>query len=161
MLETAVSRIERCCAVNPNDALAQGFKGLLLAYTGRADEGVRSVNMALRLSPHDRRTHWFLTWKAMVFTTIERYKEAEQILDRAIGLNDGWVFSYISLAIARAMQGKNEEAIDSLRQLRRRSPDLEMEGLERMLNLFYSNPTGDLGALLGRQIDSLRDIWPS
>jgi hypothetical protein len=59
------------------------------------------------------------------------------------------------------MQGKREDAQNAIERLKSMSPGATFETVGNMWRTVNGNPTGKFGGLIGRQVDSLRDIWPS
>ena len=59
------------------------------------------------------------------------------------------------------MQGKTAEAKSALIEAKKLAPNFELEDFDNFLKNTTGNPTGERGALVDRQINSLRDIWPS
>jgi len=159
--EASLVQLERSCATNPNDAYAQALRGLMLGLTGRGEEGVKAGDLALRLSPRDPRTHVMLHLKALSYVTLGRYPEAERTHRRSIDKNNGFVWAWAVYAVELAMQDKIAEAKAALSELKKVAPDLEYESWESLHKMIHGNPTGERGALIDRQTDSLRSIWPS
>jgi len=159
--EIALEKIERCCAINPNDAFAQGIRGFVLGLNGRGEEGLDAADLAVRLSPRDPRAFWLLLWEAYVYAALERYEEAEQVARRSYRQNENFFWSSTILAIALAMQGKKEDAGKALAELKRVSPDFELQDLEANFKNLNGNPTDERATLIDQWISSLHDIWPS
>lgn len=159
--ESAFEQIERSCKISPNDAMAQAHRGLLLGMAGRGAEGLEVIDLSLRLSPRDPRTYWILMFKGYVHMLLEQYLEAEQILRRSLRLNSEFLWCQAWFATTLAMQQKTEEARQALQKLRHLSPDYELENMVQNRMAWCGNPTDERAVLINRQIDSLRDIWPS
>lgn len=157
----AARQIERCCEINPNDAFAQGVRGIILAVVERGEEGLDAVELAFRLSPHDPRTYYLLWMRGWVFSTLARYAEAEQSYRLALDLHDGFVWIWFSYPVVLAMHGKAEEAKSAVAELQRLCPDLGFEDWKGTYKLVHGNIIGERKALVDRQIDSMREVWPS
>jgi adenylate cyclase len=159
--EAGVALAERSCAINPNDAFAQALRGLSLGLVGRGEEGLDAVDLALRLSPRDPRTYLLLYMKGGIYLGLGRYPEAERTHRLSIDLNNGFIWAWVFYATELAMQEKMAEATAALTELKKVAPDMRFEDWANTFKTFHGNPTGERGALLDRQLDSLRDIWPS
>jgi len=159
--EASVAHGERSCAINPNDVTAQAMRGFSLGLAGRGEDGLDALDLALRLSPCDPRTHFLLHMKGWLLMGLGRYAEAEQTHRRSIDLNKGFIWSWFAYAMELAMQEKVAEAEAALVELKKVAPHLEFEAVKSIFKNIYGNPTGERGALIDQQIDSLRGIWPA
>ena len=65
------------------------------------------------------------------------------------------------LTVALAIQDKRTEAEVVVERLKSISPDISFDAVRNIWRAINGNPTGERGALINRQIDSLRDIWPT
>ena len=114
-------RIQRACPT-----LRRSFDlGTTLVYLGRADEGVASLEKALRLNPN------LLTQQVISlaegYYLQERYDDAIRILERARARTPDIAFVYILLAAAHAQAGNNEEAKEAATHVRRLHPFFEVD----------------------------------
>jgi TolB-like protein len=64
---------QRALELNPNSANAQAYYAIFLAHRGFAGEGLRHVDLALRLDPFNALYH---NMRAMVLVYLQRYDEA-------------------------------------------------------------------------------------
>jgi len=160
-LETALAQIEQCCAINPNDAFAQSFRGWILASVGRGEEGIDAIDLAFRLSPRDPRTYFLLNMRGYVYLYLGRHSEAGQAYRQSLNLYDGFFWAQIGYVVCLAMQGQMGEAKSALAEVKKGAPEFELRDWEGFLKINTGNPTGERGALIERQVECLRDIWPS
>lgn len=67
------------------------LRGRALALSGKATEGLRDLEKAVRLSP---RLASAMGWRGEAYRRIGRYKEAMRDLDRSIAMDPGFVYAY-------------------------------------------------------------------
>jgi TolB-like protein/Flp pilus assembly protein TadD len=159
--EAALSLAERSCEINPNDAFAQTERGVSLGALGRGEEGLAAVDLALRLSPRDPRTYIILAAQCWVYLCLERYEQAEQSARLGIERYNNYFLGWMVLALALAVQGKRTDAEAAVERIKSISPDITFDAARDIWRTISGNPVGNRGALIDRQIDSLRDVWPS
>ena len=157
----SLGMVERRCAINPNDAFAQGIRGLMLGLVGRTQECLDAIDLSLRLSPKDPRNYFVMGMKGVAYLHLEQYDQAEQVMGRSLEVNNRFFWGLTAYALALAMQGKDEQALETIQEIKRLSPSFELEDLERALKTWHGNPTGEIGDRLERQFSRLREIWPT
>jgi tetratricopeptide (TPR) repeat protein len=115
--EEATALHERAIALNPNLALAWCFSGLAHSYMGRHDEGLRRINVALRLSPSD--PHGFFFDMALIMPHLMRgdYPAAIQAGRRAIEINPYFSSAYKGYLAALGLMDRRREAHEVLLRL--------------------------------------------
>ena len=106
--DEATFHTERFVALNPNDPLANVYKGYLLAYLGRAQEGVTWIERAFRLNPLAPQA--YNSFYGMILFAARRYAESIAAFSRIIlePAEGGWDFIY--LVAAHAYLGRLEDA---------------------------------------------------
>jgi len=99
------THIDRAIALNPNDADILSLRGLFLSYLGRPDEGMASLEMALRRNPFGM--DWYLWCLGIAQYTVASY-------DKAIGAWRGMsnlpTEVYACLGAAYAQLGQMDNA---------------------------------------------------
>ena len=106
--DEATFHIERFVALNPNDPLAKVHMGYLLAYLGRAQEGVTWIEQAFRLNPLAPQA--YNSFYGMILFAARRYADSIAAFNRIIlePPEGGWDFIY--LVAAHAYLGRLEDA---------------------------------------------------
>jgi TolB-like protein len=72
--DTGWAHVERAEALNPNDADTLALQGLFLAYLGRPDDGIHSIERAWRLNPLE--SEWYGWNQAIALYQARRYQES-------------------------------------------------------------------------------------
>jgi tetratricopeptide (TPR) repeat protein len=70
-------------SAEPNFALAQGYYGLSLSYSGRWQDGDKAAGLALRLSPRDPYSALYMGIAAYAQFLGSRYEEAMRLAREA------------------------------------------------------------------------------
>jgi tetratricopeptide (TPR) repeat protein len=112
--------------LNPNFALAQGYYGLSLAYSGRWQDGDEAARRALRLSPRGPYSAVYLGIAAYAQYLGRRYDEAMRLAREAIRQRSDFVGAYRVLTAAGGMAGQAEVAAEALQSLRRVQPNVSL-----------------------------------
>ncbi|MCZ6528958.1 MAG: adenylate/guanylate cyclase domain-containing protein, partial [Chloroflexi bacterium] len=76
LTEEAVLEFTKAANLNPNFALAYGYRGFALAHAGRSDEAIADVDLALNLSPKEAQNAIFVTAAGVAHYLAGRYDEA-------------------------------------------------------------------------------------
>ena len=128
--------LEQCHAsleLNPNEALAWLYKGMLHAFKGEGDLAVDNTLKACSLSPLDPNLHYFQSLTASAHLTAGRYEEAIQLAKQSLRTNYIHASAHRSLTIAQVMAGHLQEARSSAKNLLQLSPNLTVSSyLARM-----------------------------
>jgi adenylate cyclase len=106
--DLALGQIDRALEINPNDAASYRMRGSVLVWAGRAAEGLRWLEGALRF---DSSTRSFNLCHAYYF--LGRYGEAVEACDRALAGNPGrhiQVMARPVLAAAYSQLGRDQDA---------------------------------------------------
>jgi tetratricopeptide (TPR) repeat protein len=112
--------------LNPNDADIAASMGLLLAYTGRPEEGISWAQRAMRLNP--AHPDWYSENLGTAQMVGERYEEAIASF-RQIANPPAWMFAY--LAISLVGHDRIEEARIATAEAIRRAPRYSVERFMR------------------------------
>ncbi|MCH8144454.1 MAG: hypothetical protein IIA55_07035 [Gemmatimonadetes bacterium] len=100
-----VAEYERAMALNPNHADIRANWGEILAFLGRAEEGIEVIQKAMRLNP--RYPEWYLWGLGNGYYMARRYEEAIAAFQR---FQNHTVDSRSVLAASYAQLGRAEEA---------------------------------------------------
>jgi len=142
--DRAVAAYERALELNPNDADVLVESAWLLAYVGRAEEGIENARRAMRLNP--RYPDWYLWALGVASYDAQRYEEAVTALENRKNPN---LKSNLYLAAAYAQLGRQNEAQATVKKILADNPESSIErwGLTQP----YQNE-----AALNHYIDGLR-----
>jgi len=120
--ERAVAEYEKALALNPNDADVLAETSFLLAWVGRAEEGIENVKTAMRLNP--RYGDWYLWGLGVAYYDAHKYEEAAATLASRKSPN---LKSNLYLAAAYAQLGRQSEATATVRNILEDNPDSSIE----------------------------------
>jgi TolB-like protein/Tfp pilus assembly protein PilF len=124
--EDALAEFEAALRLNPNFSLAQGHRGLVLAYCERWEEGAEAARRALRLSPRDPFAAIYGGVAAYAEFVGRNYDEAMRLAREAIRQRLDFAGAYRVFTAAAAMSGKIVLARAALQELRRAQPDISL-----------------------------------
>ncbi len=103
--EEGAAEYERALALNPNDAEILQHWGWILAFLGRAEEGIEIAHKAMRLNPHY--PDWYIYFLGISYYVARRYEEAIATLKKVSEQNPE---SSTYLAASYAQLGREAEA---------------------------------------------------
>ena len=112
--------------LNPNFALAHGFLGLSLSYSGRWQEANEAACRAIRLSPRDPFVAIYCGIAAYAQFVGRNYAEAIALARDAIRQKTDFVGGHRVLTAAAAAAGETDVAALALRDLRSVQPNISL-----------------------------------
>jgi tetratricopeptide (TPR) repeat protein len=125
--EAALAAADQAIDRQPNDADAHAYRGLVLAFSGRPEQGVEPVEHALRLNPQFIMGP-YLNLRGMILAMAQDFAGAigsfEENRNRG-GPVGPPVLSWS--AMAYRMLGQAEKTETALRELSERFPDFRLE----------------------------------
>jgi len=124
--EDSLAEFEEALRLNPNFALAQGYYGLSLSYSGRWQDADRAARRALRLSPRDPYSAVYNGIGAYAQFLGGHYEEAMRLAREALRQRSDFVGAHRVLAAAAGMAGQSEIASAALQELRRAQPNISL-----------------------------------
>lgn len=139
--ELAEFHLQKAVALNPVDIRIASVLALWLAYTGRGDEAVQSLNAALHRDPFP--PAWVWDFLGIALFQARRYQEAIEALNRLPKL-ERWDYYY--LTASHAHLGELEQARTSGAEVQRVHPSFSLGQVG--LTEPFKDP-GDLAYLLG------------
>ncbi len=148
-LDESIAAYERAIQLNPSSAPAHYFLGSSLAYAGRPEEAIPSIETAIRLSPHDPMMPTYQGGMGLAHFAAGRYDAAVEWAKRSVR-SGGSPFYRGLLASSYAHLGRLDDARATVEQLQRHDPDYSVADAEQTLAL------GD-DSLAERYIDGLRE----
>jgi TolB-like protein/Flp pilus assembly protein TadD len=151
----AVEVLQRSLELDPNSAWAMGLHALALTCCNRTDDAIAQVTSALRLSPRDEATHWYLTMLAWAYLQQAHYDDAAREAQRSINAFSGWAPPWATLAISRAGLGQMDDAREALQQCIQLDEDATRDGYQKWFEYVVRDEAG-------RENISrwLRELWP-
>jgi tetratricopeptide (TPR) repeat protein len=150
--EIGIAECERALAIDRNLASAHAVIGTFKIYVGHAEETEAHVLEALRLSPRDSASSYWLLFVGVSKMLLGRYEEAAAWLRRSIESNRNNPMSHFQLAAALALLGRVDDAKTAARGGLALNPQFTIARYERAL------PYLDSAYIAGRQatIEGLR-----
>jgi TolB-like protein/Tfp pilus assembly protein PilF len=124
--DDSLAEFEAALRLNPNFALAQGFYGLSLSYSGRWQDADEAARRALRLSPRDPYSAVYAGIVAYAQYLGRNYEEAIRRAREAIRQRSDFVGAHRVLTAAIGMAGHHEMAKAALQELRRAQPNISL-----------------------------------
>src|SRR5216684_1561313 len=108
--ESSVEMADRAVALNPNSFNAWNYRGWVYQIAGLPEEGVRSFERAIRMSPVDPLLHLSFLGMGVAFIELRRFDEAIVAGKKALRQNPSFAQTYRCLASAFAHLGRDAEA---------------------------------------------------
>jgi adenylate cyclase len=127
----AINAFRHSTDLSPNFAYAHALLGATLALGGRPEEGIASVNRAVRLSPRDTFSDDFQLYYAFAHFQAGRYVEAVSYAKRAIQLRPEHPGSHIMATASYGLAGEEKNAVEALAQLRALVPTVSIANVEK------------------------------
>ena len=122
--EDSLAEFEIALQLNPNFALAQGYYGLSLSYSGRWREADEAARRALRLSPRDPYSPVYMGIAAYAQYLGGNYEEAVRLSRESLRQRGDFVGAHRVLTAAAGMMGDTAAAAASLQEMRRAQPNI-------------------------------------
>jgi len=124
-VEEALAGLWRDLQTNPNSASGNALVGLLLMYTGKAEESIAYYQRAMRLSP--MYTSWYPGSLGDAYRLLGRYEEAIASLNSYIEREPEDVrVARVRLAATLMQAGREDEARAVAKETLRLKPDFSV-----------------------------------
>ena len=127
----AVNASRHATDLSPNFAYAHAMTGVSLALGGRPEEGIESINQAVRLSPRDTFIDDFQLFYAFAHFQAGRYPEAASFAEKAIQLRPEHPYPHIMATASYGLGGNDKKAADALAKLRALVPEITASNVEK------------------------------
>lgn len=127
----AVREFMRALDLNPNFATAYGYLGWALVFDGQSEEAIRYFQQALRMSPHDPLKAFFYSGTGVAHYYAQRYEEAIEWGQKAIGERPGFSAAHRILCASLAQAGKKRETRAAMAKLREAQPNISISWIEQ------------------------------
>ncbi len=124
--EDSLAEFELALRLNPNFALAQGFYGLSLSYSGRWQDADEAARRALRLSPRDPYAAVYAGIRAYAQFLGRNYEEAMRLARESLRQRSDFVGAHRVLSAAAGMAGQADAAKSALQECRRAQPNISL-----------------------------------
>jgi adenylate cyclase len=115
--EREIEMADRAVALNPNSFTAWNGRGQVCRIAGLPEEGLRSWERAMRMSPVDPRLHLTFVGMGFAFIELRRFEEAIAAAKKALHQNPSYSAAYRCLASACAHLGRDAEAREAVARL--------------------------------------------
>jgi adenylate cyclase len=120
--ELALAAFDNEIELNPSNALAHVWRGLMLISLGRPAEAIPSVERGLLLSPRDGQLNIFYRGIAHANFSLGRFGDAVTWSEKAVSHTPQYTKGYAFLAAAAALHGDNAKAKSALNEFQRLQP---------------------------------------
>ena len=147
--DKAIAAAERTIALNPNGADAYAQLGLYLNVSGRAEEGIKVIEKAMRLNPIP--PDLYLNYLATGCYYLGRYEEAIEGFNRVLKRSPNNLWAHLVLTATYAGSGRQEDARHQAEELLRLDPAFSLDEYLVAASLMFE----DKGQF-ERYIDNLR-----
>jgi TolB-like protein/Tfp pilus assembly protein PilF len=127
--QDAVKMLERELALNPSHAPSYAAIGHALVRLGRAEEGLEQIRYAMRLSPKDHLTAYWLSYAGAAELELGHTTKAIEHLTDSRSRNPSYGLTLLTLAAACAVAGDLAQARSVLEDLYKLSPQFSRERL--------------------------------
>jgi adenylate cyclase len=136
--DEAVASLRRAVELNPSLPVARSLLGQFLGIGGRTEEGLRELDIAIRLSPRDPQLWTFHAGKQVVFFVAGRYEEACAESERALEIDPeaAAATAYSNIAASSALLGDLPRARAALAETLRAWPDMSAATLRALFASF-------------------------
>lgn len=158
-MNEATRFFERSIALSPSHVMSHAQLGRALVRLGRPQEGLEHILYAMRLSPRDPATGFFLAFAGSAELELKRYAKAIDYFDRALVLNPGQPRTLLSRVAAHALSGNISAARLQLETLQKARPHLSREKLIGMYA--KSAPESQLRQGIQLALTPQADPWQS
>jgi TolB-like protein/Flp pilus assembly protein TadD len=129
-LDAMAASATRAIELNPSLPYGHHALGVALTYLGDHADGLRLVDEAIALAPHDPGMIFFLGGKAMAHLLLHDYESAVVAARRAIRIRYGYLLARLLLVSALGHTENTDEARAELDTLMEISPDFSTDLLD-------------------------------
>ncbi|MDP7341805.1 MAG: BTAD domain-containing putative transcriptional regulator [Alphaproteobacteria bacterium] len=128
--DVAVLEVDRSVELNPNNALARGYRSCVYGFIDRPEEGVEEGRLALRLSPPDSYRFLFLHCLALCLYSAREYGVAAEAAFELVTLRPEYLYGHWHLAGSCAQLGQMDRADAAFRDLTRLVANFDLAFVE-------------------------------
>ena len=127
----AVEEFTEALQRNPNFAFARILLGVSYGYAGLAEEGIRQLEIANRLSPRDYTQAASLSIEGLCHFIAGRYDDAVTCERRAVQLRPNFGTAWRTLTAAAGLAGELDLARNALLECKRLQPNVSISWVEQ------------------------------
>jgi len=127
--DQGLQAINRAREINPNIAFVTFLAGASLTICDRAEEGLKCIEAAIRVSPGDPGAFFFYSAAALAHLCCDRPEKALEYATRSESIYAGWDTTYRIMASALADLERMDEAAAAVAKLLELAPNLTLSGL--------------------------------
>ena len=135
--DDSLKEFELALRLNPSFALAQGYYGLSLSYSGRWEDADTAASRALRLSPRGPYSPVYLGIAAYAQFMGRHYDAAIQLCRDALRERADFVGAHRVLTAAAGMAGETDVAHAALAECRRAQPNISLAWIAANMPIRY------------------------
>jgi adenylate cyclase len=128
----AIAELETALRLNPSLSWAHYGLGMALVLTGRPEEGIREVDWAERLSPHDPNVWLFEMVRAWGWMSLGDFERAREQAERSVRRPTAGFPAWAALASVLGHLRRVEEARSALARTRELQPGFSSLLLDRI-----------------------------
>jgi adenylate cyclase len=123
--DKAIAAAQEAIAINPNAADAYAQLGSVLTYSGRAEEGLKFIEKAMRLNPVP--PPHYLLWLGHTYRLLAQYRKAIEVYEKILERYPDNLWAHIWLTATYSTSGREEEARQQAEELIRLDPTFSLE----------------------------------
>jgi adenylate cyclase len=135
--DDAIAAGKRAVDLCPNCADTYVWLAMSCNCAGMADESIRLIQTALRLSPHP--PNYYYLHLAVAYRMTEQYDKAYEILRIALARQPENMLLRISMTVVCGLLGREEEARLNAEELLKINPDFSVSRFEKTITIPYKN----------------------
>jgi TolB-like protein/Flp pilus assembly protein TadD len=153
--EEAILAYKAALAANPNFALPRLLIASCLNKLGRFEEALATAREGMRVSPRDPQLNQFYIQASEAALALGRYEDAIEWARKSVDAHPGFVWGYVYLASAYALNGQLTEARTALAAANRLRPGITITDFRRD----WIEPSDNAAwvAFLERMVGGLRE----
>jgi TolB-like protein/class 3 adenylate cyclase/Flp pilus assembly protein TadD len=129
--EEAILAYKAALAANPNFALPRLLIASCLNKLGRFEEALATAREGMRVSPRDPQLNQFYIQASEAALALGRYEDAIEWARKSVDAHPGYVWGYVYLASAYALNGQLMEARTALTTANRLRPGITIADFKR------------------------------
>jgi len=135
--DKAIAALERAIAINSNGADAYDYLGFVLIMSGKAEEGIKLIEKAIRLNPIPP-AH-YLHHLAIAYYFLGRYEDAIEVHKKVLQRSPNYLWAHISLTAAYSASGREEEARHQAEEVLKLDPSFSLDKFAETILLFIQD----------------------
>lgn len=116
-LDKSMSLLRQAINSNPNEPLAWLLLGAMHSFKGEGAAAIEATEQAMRLSPTDPMRFFYDALGASACLAAEQYERAIELATRSLRVNRMHLSTYRVLAIAQALNGREDQARQTVADL--------------------------------------------